>query len=194
MLAQLHKALLIISQSASRFLTTLAVFLSALWGLMRIGKAFEPVTAGHPPFDLQNSLSVSDVLAQLPHYTDASRKLYLGFAAVDFVFPFVGGLLTASAAAFLMRHGLPTLYERLAARRLFLLFMLPTLFDWLENAAILTVLFASNSPSQTLALPVILFKRLKLGALFTTQPVTVLLILPFLVRKALMRVRRQKAP
>ncbi|MBM4197253.1 MAG: hypothetical protein FJ197_09205 [Gammaproteobacteria bacterium] len=65
-----------------------------------------------------NGLTVADVLAQLPGYTEQARAKYRLFTAIDYVFPVAGGLFIAAVAGV----WLPWL-------------MLASLFDWCENVA-----------------------------------------------------------
>jgi hypothetical protein len=179
----LHSLLLRCSRSLWAFVaiwlgSTLSIFV-----LLRIGVAFAAATEGLQPFDLQNDLTVDAALAQLPRYTAESHRLYALFAAVDFVFPLVASLASAATAAFLLRHGLPSVYARLEARRGLLVLLLPTLFDWLENVAALAFIYLGGTPSPPLATLLVVFKRLKLGSLNLLWALLMLLTLVAVVRK-----------
>lgn len=163
-MTRLQAVLLRCSRSPFAFLAAVLGFCLAFLGLHLSTQAFAAETGGWQPFDMQHGLGVDDVLAQLPLYTDGSRRWYALFAATDIVFPLVGGVVVGAAGAFLMRRGLPSLFTRLEARRAFPLFFLPTLVDWMENAAVLTVVYLAP-PSRTLAVVLILLHRAKLVAL-----------------------------
>lgn len=190
---RLQALLLRFSRSPLAFIAAVLVFCLSFYGLFRITHAFAAVTGGFQPFDMQNGLDVAGVLAQLPLYTDDSRRLYAWFAATDFVFPAAGGLVFGGAAAFLMRHAMPSVYAWFEARRGFVLFLLPTLFDFLENLAALTVIFLVPSPSQALATVLVGFHQLKLGTLITAHSTTMLLGLFLVLRKTVGLVRPSQA-
>jgi hypothetical protein len=171
------------SKSPLAFLAVFLGFNLSFFALFRIAEAFAGATGGLQPFDMQNELTVEEVLAQLPHYTEASRRLYALFTVTDYVFPVLGGLFVASVGAFLLRHGLPSAYAWLEARRGLVVFLLPTLFDWLENVAALPVVFGAAPPSQSLATLLIVCKKLKLGSLFLSWTAIALLALVALGRK-----------
>ncbi|MFY0567285.1 hypothetical protein ACN28E_26135 [Archangium lansingense] len=181
---QLQGLILRFSRSLLAFIAGILVFCLSFYGLFTITAAFSAVTGGFQPFDMQNDLDVAGVLAQLPLYTEDSRRLYAWFAATDFVFPLAGGFAFGGAAAFLMRHGMPSLYARFEARRGFVLFLLPTLFDYLENGVALAVVFLVPSPSQPLATVLVGFHQLKLGTLILAHSTTLLLALFLVLRKA----------
>lgn len=189
---RLQGLLLRFSRSPLAFIAAFLVFCLSFYGLFRITHAFAAVTGGYQPFDMQNGLDVAGVLAQLPLYTGDSRRLYAWFAATDFVFPAAGGLVLGGAAAFLMRHGLPSVYARFEARRGFVLFLLPTLFDFLENLAALTAIFLVP-PSQLSATILVGFHQLKLGTLILGHGTTMLLGLVLVLRKAMRLVTAPQA-
>lgn len=146
------------------------VFSLSLVLLMQLGEAFASVTAGHPPFDTQNKLTAQDIKQQLADYTPASYTAYWKFTANDFLFPFAGGIFTASILTFSLRRLFPNIHAWVFARTLLPLFMLPTLFDWLENFSILLVLIGQTSAATA----VVFFKALKLSTLTLSQTLMVL--------------------
>jgi hypothetical protein len=182
---RLQGLLLRFSRSPLAFIAAVLVFCLSFFGLFRINQAFAVVTGGFQTFDMQNDLDVAGVLAQLPLYTGESRRLYAWFAATDFVFPAAGGLFVGATAAWLMRHGLPSVYARFEARRGFVLFLLPTLFDFLENVAALTVIFLESPPSRPLATILVGFHQLKLGTLILGHGTILVLALLLGGRKAM---------
>ena len=68
-------------------------------------------------------------------------------------------------------------YEIGVEKRLFLLFLVPTVFDWLENTGFLLVLNAWPEAGDTAAAFAVSAKKLKLGSLLITQPAALLLLL-----------------
>lgn len=190
-MTSLHALILRASRSLGAFLALVLGFSLLLTALLRIGTAFATVTAGHLPFDLQNNLSVDEITAQLPRYTDASRSLYGLFALIDTAFPLVGGLMTAAAAAFLTRRASPDVYTRVEARRGFLVLITPTLFDWLENVAILAAIFTYPPGARPLFTLVVVFKKLKLASLALCQT-AILLLAASALGKTLLRRGRER--
>ncbi len=79
--------------------------------LVLMGDHVAVVTGGYRPFDLQNPITLPEMLQQLPRYTAASRSVYWIFTAADMVFP-VGAalplaLLLAKALRRIGAHGPP---------------------------------------------------------------------------------------
>lgn len=173
----LQNLIIFCSKKLGAFLFVTAAFSVALYSLMQISTAFASVSGGHEPFDMQNTLTAPAIEAQLSAYTSASFSTYWKFTAVDFIFPFAGGLFTASILAFAIRSLFPTLYATLTSKNLLPLFMLPTLFDWLENISVISVLlrYPQNTPALTSA--ILLFKSLKLTTLTLSQVAVSLLLL-----------------
>ena len=75
-----------------------------------------------------------------------------------------------------MRNSLPKWYAALADRNLLPVFMLGTVFDWLENIAAISVI--SLYPAEAGWLPVLLVfaKKLKLACVMTGQAAMLLLL------------------
>jgi hypothetical protein len=169
------------------YLLVVAVMAGSLVALINIGEAFPAHAAGAQPLDLQNALTAAEVYPQLAGYTDRARELYGLFAAVDVVFPFSAGLFIAATTAFALRHGIPSWYEALARRKLLLLPMVGSAFDWLENLTILTALGLMPTEIQGLAGLLVLAKRCKLAFTLLAQGAMVLLLLVALGRWLLRR-------
>ena len=163
----LQPLILAVSRSAPWSMLTLGGATVALLALQAIGGRIER-TVGAPPFDLQHQLSLADIAGQLPRYTDESRAFYGLFFAVDMVFPLLAALFLGAACAFLLRRGLPTVYQRLVAGGWFALLLLPAGFDWIENLAALALVL--NGTAWTPAsLLLIGAKTLKLAATIAVQ-------------------------
>jgi hypothetical protein len=159
------------------FLCITVIFSVALFALTQISTTFASISGGHEPLDMQNTLTAPAIEAQLSAYTTASFSTYWKFTAVDFIFPFAGGLFTAAIFAFAIRSLSTALYAKLTSKNLLPLLMLPTLFDWLENISIISVLL--RYPQNTLALTsaILLFKSLKLTTLTLSQVAVSMLLL-----------------
>lgn len=150
--------------------------------LFALEDRFEALT-GAPVFDTQNGLTVATLLEQLPLYRGAAYSAYLGFAAFDWIFPFVGSLFIAILWALLLRWNHSRIAQRLLAAHLPLLPFVATVFDWLENVTLLLVTGAASPPGQLLLNAVIVCKQLKLTSLMVLMAVTVLLHLLLLGHK-----------
>lgn len=190
MLDKLQDLVLRISRTWWLYLFVVAVFAGSLQVLILIGERFPNVAAGAVPFDLQNELLASQVYVQLAGYTEQARNFYYVFTAIDFVFPFFAGLFLAATTAFALRNSLPGFYEALVARKLLLIPMLATAFDWMENlTAVATI---SLYPTELGWLPALLVaaKKLKLAFMVFSNGV---MLVALLVAAALWLLRRRAA-
>lgn len=163
MLGRLQAIALRISRTWWLYLTVFFLFSGSLQALMQIGARFPEVAGGANPFDLQNDLVASAVYPQLAGYTDQAVRLYYAFNLIDYAFPLFAGLFITATVAFALRNSAPRFYEALVARRLLLVLMIATAFDWLENlAAIATI---TLYPTEYGWLPVLLVtaKKFKLA-------------------------------
>lgn len=179
-----------ISQSRRAVVLVIVAFAVAFLLLMVAAEEFRSATGGTDPFDLQNGLSGDDVAAQLARYEDGATARYLVFTAVDWVFPLLGGLLTAVITAACLRAGAPRLYERAVSWRLFALFFVPTLIDWSENVCALWLVLDGLPPADGMVDAMLFAKRLKLVTLYVVQAVTLMAIVVWLVSL----VRRTRSP
>ncbi|MEO8223750.1 MAG: hypothetical protein ABI661_03020 [Gammaproteobacteria bacterium] len=175
MLGRLQDFVLRISRTWWLYLGVVALFAGSLQALTRIGARFPAVAGGVKPFDLQNDLQSGQVYAQLAGYTDQARALYYAFTLIDYAFPFFAGLFITATVAFCLRHSLPKLYAVLVERRLLLLLMLATVFDWLENVTALTAIILYPSTFSWLPPLLVVAKKCKLafslisnGVMFTS--------------------------
>lgn len=176
MLNRLQNLVIRVSQTWWLYLGVVLLFAGSLLSLLRIGEKFPAHAAGNLPFDLQNALAPAEVYPQLGTWTESARELYYAFTLIDYAFPFFAGLFIAATAAFAMRTSLPGWYAALTARNLLPVFMLGTLFDWLENLAALGVI--SLYPAEFGWLPVVLVlaKKLKLACVMSGQAAMLLLL------------------
>jgi len=137
MLQKINQFVVNCSHSWWKFLLLLIGQMTTIGILINITKGFPALTAGHEPFDMQNSLTAPEIFTQLEGYTEKAFEQYAIFQAVDYLFPLFAGLVLATAGAFALRHAWPTFYVRAMQLKLLLLFLLPTIFDWLENINLL---------------------------------------------------------
>ncbi|MDX2078473.1 MAG: hypothetical protein SFZ02_18725 [bacterium] len=122
---------------------------------------FEHIT-GQPVYDTQNDLTTSTLLEQLPLYEGEGRDAYNLFALYDFVFPFVAALFVAVTLTWLLSKNTFPIAQKLHQWNVPLLTFIVTIFDWLENISILTVISYGATAPQFWLDNAILFKRLKL--------------------------------
>lgn len=177
MLNSLQNVAIRISKTWWLYLIVVLLAFGSLRSLLVIGEAFPAAAAGAVPFDLQNALAPGEVYPQLAGYTDKARELYYRFTLIDYGFPFFAGLFIVATTAFALRHGLPSWYAWLVARRLLPAFMLGSAFDWLENVAALTII--SIYPTEIAWLPglLVLAKRCKLVLTILAQGFMVVALL-----------------
>ncbi|MEQ1800708.1 MAG: hypothetical protein ABL989_02230 [Gammaproteobacteria bacterium] len=163
MLGRLQDLAIRISRTWWLYLIVLVLFVGSLQALMRIGERFPEYAAGAAPFDLQNDLQAAQVYPQLAGYTEQARELYYAFTLIDYAFPFFAGLFITATVAFGLRNGLPRVYEALVARKLLLVLMLATAFDWLENVAAVSTIVLYPTEVGWLPALLVLAKKCKLG-------------------------------
>ncbi len=157
----------LLTASRSRFLIlyTFVLQLGSFFWLQVIGARFAEVTEGFLPFDFQNGLTVEAIRDQLPAYTEASRRLYAYFAAVDFLFPAVASLFLALLTAWSLRSLTTPWADTLLRWNAPAWLVLVALWDWLENIFLLIVIYAYPQELMWAASAALLFKRLKLISL-----------------------------
>ncbi len=184
----LNQFIIRISKSGWQYVLVFAGFFGTLQALLRIAEHFAELAAGAAPFDLQNQLTVEQIFAQLAAYTEEAFRLYYVFTAIDFFFPLFAGLFLAATVAFLLRHSLPRWYAIAEEKNLFVLFLLATLFDWLENITLLSVIAGYPNELSTIATLAVAAKMGKLAFVFLFQGLTLLLLIfcagQWLARKA----------
>lgn len=166
----LNDLMLRFSRSWPLFLLAAVVTLGSLYLFTGvIGPRFAELTGGSPPFDLQNALTVDQVYEQLPAYPEGARRLYYLFSAIDFAFPLFASLFLAAIAAFSLRYLWPTGYDWVTERRLWVLLLLPAVFDWAENVFALAVITAYGQELRSAATMMIYAKLGKLSLAAVTQ-------------------------
>lgn len=163
MLGRLQDFVLRISRTWWLYLGVVVIFAGSLQSLMRIGARFPEVAGGALPFDLQNGLQADQVYAQLAGYTDQAREVYYAFTLIDYAFPFFAGLFITATVAFALRYSVPRLYATLVERKLLLLLMLATGFDWLENITAVTTMVLYPTEFGWLPVLLVVAKKCKLA-------------------------------
>jgi hypothetical protein len=169
MLGRLQDLVVRISRTWWLYLIVLLLFIGSLRALTQIGERFPSYAGGATPFDLQNDLRADQVYPQLAGYTAQARELYYAFTLIDYAFPFFAGLFITATVAFALRNSLPRLYAALVARKLLLVLMLATAFDWLENVTALATIVLY--PTEISWLPALLMvaKKCKLAILLVSN-------------------------
>lgn len=190
MLSKLNHLIDECSRTGWKFLIVFVGFGGTLASLQRITGAFPDVADGNIPFDMQNTLESAQVFAQLNVWSDAAFDLYTLFQVIDYFFPLFGGLMMGAVFAFSLRTLAPGLYETARTRNWFLIFMVPTLCDWLENIGFLGVIAAWPEQSTLFATLAITAKYGKLGSLMVTQPVALIMLVVALLKRLVGLVRR----
>ncbi len=173
----LNQLIIRVSKSGWLYVIVFAGFFATLQALLRIGDRFPERAAGAVPFDLQNQLTAEQIFTQLTGYTDEAFRLYYVFTSIDYFFPLFAGLFLGATAAFLLRHSLPRWYSIAEQKNLFVLFLLATLFDWLENITLLSVIVGYPNEFSTMAVLAVFAKMGKLGFVFLFQALTLVLLL-----------------
>ncbi len=183
MLATLNQFIVNCSTSWWKTLLLLAGQTGSLLILLRIEGKFPAIASGATPFDMQNQLTVTQIFEQLAGYSDAAFRSYYIFQAVDFVFPLLGGLFMAAVFSFALRHAAPGWYAIAVARRLLILLLAATLFDYLENLNFLWVVNAWPDEAMRAAQLGVLAKQAKLACMNLVFGLTGLLLLVALARR-----------
>lgn len=176
MLESLNQFIVRCSFSAWKVLLLFLGFFGSLQALMFIGEKIAVQTGGYPPFDLQNFLTPEELLAQLPQYSDDAISLYLAFTTSDYLFPLFAGLFLATLWAFVLRHTKPRLYDTGVQKNRFVLLLIPTLLDWLENILLLTAIMMWPETPGMVAEAAVIAKQAKLVTTLIAQVSTGLLL------------------
>lgn len=158
-------------------------FGSLAFVFLNINVPFEAIV-GAQMFDFQNNLTTEQIFIQLEHYDESAKALYHAFLFIDFYFPFFAGLVMAAAGAFAWRHLMPVRYESIRARNLFIVFLIPTLFDWGENIFALTVVSVWPTEPGWAAAGLVLCKKGKLAGVMFLQAVVFLSLVLALLKWA----------
>ena len=177
MLEILNQFIVRCSFSLGRFALLFVGFAGTLQTLMFIGDKFQPHAADALPFDLQNSLTAGEIFSQLANYNQQAYTLYYTFTTIDYFFPLFAGLFLATLWAYILRSTLPHWYEIALQKNLLLLLLIPTLFDWLENISLLTVIVAFPSELRGVAEAAVIAKQIKLATTYLAQGSTLLIML-----------------
>jgi len=182
MLIAINRFIVDCSQSWWKVLLLFVGQTATLLGLMAIEGRFPGITNGDVPFDMQNSLRPEQVFEQLAGYTEQAFSDYYLFQLVDFAFPLLAGLFLATVCAFALRHAIPGWYQVAVAKNLFVLLLLATLFDYLENLNFLWVIASWPEKAELAAQLGVLAKQGKLACMMTSFGLTGLFLVIALLR------------
>lgn len=177
MLSKLNGLIVQCSSTWWKFLIVFLVQIASLLTLQRISNEFPATSGGVPPFDMQNALTPSEIFQQLEGYTAQAFDLYVIFQAVDFVFPFFAALMMASVCAFALRNFSSRLYEASVNKNIFVLLLIPAVFDYLENLNLLWAVNAWPEQVQIAASLAVAAKMGKLSSMMLAFGVAALLLL-----------------
>jgi hypothetical protein len=128
------------SGRAVLLLLTVAVVSFALMAAI-ITPAFQDATMGLRPFDLNFGVGPEIMYRDLPFYSDQSRMIYIGFAAVDYIYPASAAAFFALLWAWMFKKAPNRFFDRLMKSGILGFPFLFALVDWLENAGFLFVVF-----------------------------------------------------
>jgi hypothetical protein len=152
-----------------------------------ITPAFQAATAGLRPFDLNFGITAQQMYQDLPAYTDASRLLYLAFAAIDTIYPAAVAVFFMLFWTWLFAKAPGRMFSQLVSYGIYLVPSLYMLVDWSENAGFLFVIF--SYPAQYPGIASIA------GALKSTKPMvmnvqlllTAIFVLAVIIRQVMQR-------
>jgi hypothetical protein len=155
------------------------------WALFGLDARFARRT-GAPTPDTQNGLTLERATAQLSSWDGGSTRLYLLFAAVDFVFPLAAALVLAVVA-----HRVVVLGNRgpgpVVPTGIALVQLLPVVFDYAENLGFLAAVATGGELPIRVAL---IMKALKLTSIGLAAGLLVVLVVVFVVRRVIVQVRK----
>lgn len=190
MLNQLNRFIVNCSRSWWKILLLLAGQMGTMQFMNNITRQFPAVSAGNIPFDMQHELTAAQIFTQLEGYSDEAFSLYYRFQALDFLFPLFAGLFLATVFAFALRHAAPGWYAVANARNLFVLMLVVTLFDYLENIHLLWVVSVWPETPDLVAQLAVAAKRAKLAGMGIAFSLTTVALLGALVQYARRRLSR----
>jgi hypothetical protein len=138
--------------------------------------AYQAVSGGTVPFDMQFPLGAEAIGIQLALLTPESLAVYKQYLAIDFMFPIVGALFTTLLWSWVLNRIQMHSLNRFYAHGLWLLPFVPAGFDLAENVLFLRIV--ANAPD---ALPetidaAVAVHRYKMSFLSTTMLITAVLV------------------
>lgn len=165
-------------ERATGRLVTVLFLLVAVLGLSfnyYLTPAYQAVSGGAVPFDLQFPLGAEAIGIQLALLTPDSIAAYRRFFAVDLIFPVAGAVFTTVLWAWLLNRIRLGRLDRFYALGLWLLPFVPAGFDLAENFLFLRIV--ANAPD---ALPgaidtAVMVHRYKMSFMNTTTLITAVL-------------------
>jgi hypothetical protein len=141
-----------------------------------------------PAFDVQNGLTVSQLVADAVRYGADARARYAWFVVVDCVFPPVASLFLAALVTRCVDFLFPAVSERVRHWAA-LTPLAVAAFDLCENAFLCMVVYGHQYQGLAPWLA-IAAKRVKLASLWTTQGIVILMLVGCLLRWTRQRVRK----
>lgn len=153
--------------------------LAIVWLMRRltaISTGMKAIT-GAEAFDMQHSLTVAEIAAQLPLYTPQAVALYGKFAGTDFLFPFVATLFWVALALWGLRRARPQIFAAGHWERWVPWFFVGCVCDWTENVANAWLIGRYPPLNATVAALSVFAKQAKIAAVVVTAVVAVALAL-----------------
>lgn len=126
-----------------------------------ITPAFQEVTDGLRPFDLNRGISGEVMYRELPRYTARSKTIYLWFALFDYLYPAAAAAFFALLWAWMFNRAPNLGYERLTKAGILGMPFIYALIDWLENAGFVFIIFSYPSQYPVIAAITATLKRFK---------------------------------
>lgn len=151
-----------------------ALCLACFIGFVPLISAFESVSGGAAPLDMQAGLSEASLRAQLAKYDDEMARRYGHFALLDILFPLVFSLFFCVFWATLLRH----YWGASRVSSLCLLAFLSCGFDWAENLSqwlLVQQQLEGVTHSQALLGLALAAKHAKFAAVISNATVAILL-------------------
>ena len=138
---------------------------------------FQEATAGLRPFDLNTEINAEQMYKELPSYTDESRRLYVGFAIADYVYPIAAGAFFALLWAWMFKKSPNRFFDTLQRYGILLFPFLFTLIDWSENLGFLIVIFSYPAEYPLIGDLAGVLKASKSNFLYSSMLLTLVFIL-----------------
>lgn len=156
-------------------LAVLAVVISSFW--IYLTPAYQAVSGGTTPFDMQFPLSAEMVGIQLALLTPQSLVAYTRFMIVDFIFPPIGAFFTVMLWAWSLNSVAMPRWDGLFAAGAWVVPFLGAVCDWVENVLFYRIVAsAPQAFPQTIDL-VLTIHDAKLRILALSAAVTAALLL-----------------
>jgi hypothetical protein len=164
------------SASGRNVIILLFVAIASMWLMAAvITPAFQDATNDLRPFDLNLGITAEIMYRDLPAYTERSRRLYVWFAIVDYIYPAAVAAFFSLLWAWIFNKVPTPFFDRLRAAGILIFPFLYALVDWLENAGFLFVIFGYPGEYPVIANLAGTLKQMKPFVLLSVVALTVLL-------------------